>query len=226
MDIFDEVPDKVILLLSGGLDSASLFYLLCKYYPETEIIPATGVVEQGPKDAECARNIVFEMRKRFTNIGRHYLYDIDLEDPYWVEKSETLFKDSTHNSGSAMGLSKHMQQIEGLKNIRKETGASVFINATTTNPPNDEVFNISESKRSPNIIHDTVIETPYGGKMYSPYINNNKKFIASIYKKEELDWLYPLTRSCVAPAEQTNNFETECGKCYWCQEKAWAFDYI
>ena len=226
MKLFDEIPEKIIISVSGGLDSASLFYLLCKYYPDTEVIVSTGVVKQNLKDAECARNIVSEMRKRFSNIGKHYEFDIDLEDPFWVETSENLFKDSTHNSNSAIGLSKHLQQIEGLKKIRKETNVSIFMNATTQNP-NSDYFDKIEPGRSSNIIRSTVTETPFGGKIYSPFINNDKKFVANIYKVEGLDWLYPLTRSCIASAKETNNFEIECGDCYWCKEKAWAFpDYI
>lgn len=229
MQIFDEIPDKVILLLSGGLDSASLFYLLCKYYPNVEVIPATGVVLQGLKDAECARNIVAEMRKRFSNIGEHFEYTVDLEDPYWVEKSEKMFEDRSHNSGSPVGLSKHLQQIEGLKNIREKTGVKIFMNATTANPPPDEIdFNhMSESRRDPYVVHKEVVETPYGGKVYSPYINKDKKFIAKIYEQEGLiDFLYPLTRSCIGPPDKTNNGEVECGECYWCHERMWAFSYL
>lgn len=230
VDIFcgDNAPDKAILLLSGGLDSASLLYLLCKYYPNTTIIPATGDVAQHAADIYHARNIVFEMRKRFSNIGDHYEHKIDLDDEEWLKKSVDLFDKIDHKISSLKLFSKHLQQIEALKNIRQKTGACVFINGTTANPPEKEIdfSDIAEEKRSPNVIHDKVIETPYGGKIYSPYINEDKKFVANIYKEEELDWLYPLTRSCVATAEQTNNFETVCGECYWCKEKAWAFDYI
>ena len=61
--------------------------------------------------------------------------------------------------------------------------------------------------------------------VYQPFVNVNKKFVADIFKQEGLlEELYPITRSCVGGANQTNNFKEWCWQCFWCFEKAWAFD--
>ena len=58
-----------------------------------------------------------------------------------------------------------------------------------------------------------------------PYLHVDKKFVAGVYKKHKLmDELYPLTKSCAwGPESGNTNYPGDCGKCFWCNEKAWAF---
>ena len=74
-------------------------------------------------------------------------------------------------------------------------------------------------------IRDVENEPELKYNVYKPWVNVNKRFIASIYKEEGLLYdLYPITRSCVGGPNQTNNFTEWCWQCFWCYEKAWAFD--
>ena len=74
---------------------------------------------------------------------------------------------------------------------------------------------------------DVVDEPELKYNVYKPWVNQSKKFIASIYKEEGLmEELYPITRSCVGGPNQTNNFTEWCWQCFWCYEKAWAFDLL
>jgi hypothetical protein len=58
---------------------------------------------------------------------------------------------------------------------------------------------------------------------YSPWWNMDKKFIAEIYKQENLlDELFPLTRSC----ENSQYTEGHCGVCWFCAERKWAFSKL
>jgi 7-cyano-7-deazaguanine synthase in queuosine biosynthesis len=69
--------------------------------------------------------------------------------------------------------------------------------------------------RNPNITRNTGL-----GPFYYPFTNHNKKKIAEIYTQENILDLFSLTRSC----ESEENIGTQhCGKCWWCQERMWAF---
>lgn len=60
-------------------------------------------------------------------------------------------------------------------------------------------------------------------RTYVPFRNLNKKDIARIYKALDLESrLLPVTRSC----EDDDHRESHCGKCWWCQERIWAFGHI
>jgi len=57
-----------------------------------------------------------------------------------------------------------------------------------------------------------------------PWKNFTKKDLANLYEVHDLlDTLFPLTRSCEGEAEETMNFTKHCGRCWWCQERMWAF---
>ena len=61
--------------------------------------------------------------------------------------------------------------------------------------------------------------------VYQPWLNVNKKFVAGVFREEGLmKDLFPITRSCVGSARQTRDFNAWCWQCFWCYEKAWAFN--
>jgi len=60
---------------------------------------------------------------------------------------------------------------------------------------------------------------------YSPFNKMDKRDIIAIYRRAKIfDSLLPMTRSCEGEAEDTNNFTTECGHCWWCLERQWAIN--
>ena len=66
-----------------------------------------------------------------------------------------------------------------------------------------------------------------GYHTYSPFIHVDKKFVADIYRKNNLmEDLYPLTGSCVGTELVTDYFTKECRQCFWCHEKKWAFNLV
>lgn len=63
----------------------------------------------------------------------------------------------------------------------------------------------------------------YTGKFYRPFINYNKKDISHLYDLLKIkDNIFPLTRSCSMP----NHPDGHCKKCWWCEERFWAFGYF
>mgnify|MGYP001379484276 CR=1 FL=1 len=54
--------------------------------------------------------------------------------------------------------------------------------------------------------------------------NLEQQIIKTIYDRFNLtDKLFPLTFSCEGEAEVTKTHTQHCEKCWWCQERFWAF---
>jgi hypothetical protein len=66
-------------------------------------------------------------------------------------------------------------------------------------------------------------ERSVDNRLYKPLMNKNKKDIAAIYKELGIESeLYPKTRSCESEISVAGN----CGECWWCRERIWAFGYL
>lgn len=224
---------KVILSLSGGCDSAAALFLICKHFPEIEIFPLTARDENAPKDAEAATQIVKFLQQYFpeSNLKNIHTYNFnDRTEKYVSFKTCRKLKKKNHDFKdlTLKGISKIIQLDKINDRFSKKYKGAIRIDGMTKNPPTDEMldlgfFNIAERRRDKgaeifqlSISKNTII--------YKPFINVDKKFIAGIYKDNNLEkTLLPLTRSCVGTADQTDNFTRECQQCFWCCERNWAF---
>lgn len=103
----------------------------------------------------------------------------------------------------------------------------ILYTGTTSTPPKDIIRKFSDilssgiaERRNPTRIKNL---WSHGGKLYHPFINLDKKDIANFYSQLGLlDTLFPLTSSC----ESIAHSDTHCEKCWWCQERIWAFKKI
>lgn len=220
MKIAETVPNKVILMLSGGLDSAILLYVLCKYY-DIEIVTATGKNKYAPWAANKAKLILDFINRKFPNkIIKSYEYVFDVKDITYRKKAEETL-DQYDRYPTVDSLCHHLQQVDHLKKIKLETGINDFMNGTTAAPPPGT---IKSSEYLPSRIRENnpeIIKTPSGGRMFLPWANKTKKDIADIYIKENMmDSLFILTHTCTSPQE------TPCGQCFWCLEKEWGFNNV
>lgn len=220
MKIAETVPDKIVLMLSGGLDSAILLYVLCKYY-DTEIITATGRNKHIPWDANQAKLILDFINRKFPNrITKSYEYQFDLTDPIYKRKAEQTL-DQYSRYYTVDSLCHHLQQVDHLKKIKLETGINDFMNGTTAAPPAGAIDSTEYLPSRIGSNKPEIIETPSGGRMFLPWANKTKKDIADIYIKENMiSSLYILTRSCIGPQK------SPCGQCFWCLEKEWGFNNV
>jgi 7-cyano-7-deazaguanine synthase in queuosine biosynthesis len=67
----------------------------------------------------------------------------------------------------------------------------------------------------------TYEEYSHNDKLYTPFVNLNKKDIAAMYDTLGItNTLYPVTNSCEGAMLDYNH----CGKCWWCEERQWAFN--
>ncbi len=226
-------PRTIALMLSGGLDSASLMYLLCLHFPQIKIVPITGIDAHARFDALCAYDVINFMHEYFpqNNILNHEVFSFDHQDPEYMELALKMHADPAQKNNSDLalqpaGTSKNIQTRLGVQSIWskcKELEWTVM--ATTANPPNQLMkargfFDKAEYKR--NEPHN---RTNIRSTLHVPFINADKKFVAGIYKHYNLmDTLYPITNSCVGVASVTNYGTVDCGECFWCHEKKWGFE--
>lgn len=236
VNLFDKKqPKQILLSVSGGLDSASLFYLLCKYYPEIEIIPYTGKDLSAPFDYECSLDIIQFMKETFpdANIKDQEVFVFDIFDPKWRKIAEERWEAEmvVMPDGTKVPRTTGLSGLVKLLMIRYHTGKllekypdAFIMTGMTGNPPIEEqkkygFYDLAERRR------DDLNQDPWKVRMYQPYVNVDKKFVAGVYKQEGLmESLYPYTSSCVGFPHENNYYTEPCGQCFWCNEKKWAFE--
>ena len=228
-------PEKVLLSLSGGLDSASLLYLICLYFPDTEIVPFTGQDVTAPRDYECARDILQYMRETFpdANIKDHDVYKFDIWDEEWRQLARDKWDEETTVTADGKvipkftglsGLVKVLFLRKNVERLKTQYPKHTILTGMTANPPVEEqheygFYDVAERRR------DRRDNPTRSGIHYQPLRNVDKKFVAGVYKEHDLmETVYPYTSSCVGSEQDTNYFIKGCGKCFWCHEKKWAFD--
>jgi|TARA_B110000908_G_scaffold98946_1_gene116898 7-cyano-7-deazaguanine synthase in queuosine biosynthesis len=231
-----DLPQQIVLSLSGGLDSAALMYLTCTHFPQIEIIPVTLRDISGGTDHTAAANITTWMQTEFPSVTIRNLQTGEFND-----KDESIVTNAEsdqfisqypdhYNIADRDSASKSIQIdriMQGVSNVY------LRVNGVTSNPPlgvmqasvHAGFYDLSPKAREDELVHITTYTHADGNTLYQPFCNIDKGFIADIYTQNNLmETLFPLTRSCVGTAEQTSNFTTECCSCFWCYEKNWAFN--
>jgi 7-cyano-7-deazaguanine synthase in queuosine biosynthesis len=242
----DFLPKQVVVSLSGGCDSSSATYLTLKHFPQIEIFPFMCNDVNAPKDAGAAEEIVKLLQKKFPN-GK--LNDITIKDfndrevgGWWPKARDMmLVNQKLYGNMSVTAVAKILQLDKLIPEFMKEFKGPIRLDGMTANPPVQirEAFGRYAKERFTDINYsqkdleriqgETRRDSP--GKpnitynVYQPYINVNKRFVAGVFKEEGLmKDLFPITRSCVGSGKQTKDFTAWCWQCFWCYEKAWAFN--
>jgi 7-cyano-7-deazaguanine synthase in queuosine biosynthesis len=241
IDLFPkEIPEKVTISLSGGADSASLLYLISKHFPQIEVIPVTCRDQNAPKDADAAVQIVNWMKKHFpgNNIKDIQVFDFNdrTEDFVSFEDVDETIDHYPQFKGMRRRQVSKIIQVDRINwNIMKENLGAVRLDGMTRNPPTEEMkkygfYEKAERRRDqelPEVEEYRKYKENEYLNIYQAYINVDKKFVAGVYQENGLmDDLFPMTRSCVGTAKQTDNFTRECHQCFWCHERKWAFNLV
>ena len=230
-ELFPETPKKVVVSLSGGLDSSSLTYLIATHFPDIEIYPFHSRDVDGPLDTECALNVHKFLQNYSSQVKDLTIFDVNTSDPVWLKKAqEELDSPKGKINGvpkwrNVRGGSKALQNRHARWTMHKRHNTVVAM-AMSMNPPVEDMkrlgfYDVAERKRDPGRSNEKQLDRG----TYMPYLYVDKKFVAGVYKEHNLmEELYPMTKSCAwGPESGNTNYPEPCTRCFWCNEKEWAF---
>jgi len=200
---------KIGIWVSGGADSSILLYCLSKMIKDENLnfqIQPLSVRRGRPWNPIYAANVIDWIvdELNFENMLPHIVYYPDKNDEYQRENKEFRERD-----------------VENFNNGIVD----VMYSGITMNPPADDKTISKNKERSRDETSERLIVNDSLMCLYiNPFFNINKKHIAEIYNQFNLiDTLFPLTRSCEGFAQDTGYYTYHCGKCWWCEERMWAF---
>jgi len=206
-DIIIDLPQEVTtvgLKISGGADSSITGYMLSKYVkeerPDIKIIPVT--IDQVGKafQVKFAKRIIKYFKQEFGDIFLNHVTGISNDEMAEYASTQQEIMDRLYDENK---IQKHFVGL-------------------TKNPDPKDIKGIEDGcYEPPDRIRQTELKSTVAGNCYRPFINIDKKGVAEVYNKLGLmDTLFPLTRSC---EEYTDNFDSHCGKCWFCAERFYGF---
>ena len=197
---------RIGIKVSGGADSAGVSYMIFRTIHEqnfdTEVVVITTDHNDKPYQRIYSKKVIAWLQKRFPSV-----------------------KVIAHITNNTDGMDYSDAQDIVLDKAYQEFKIDRHYNGITQNPPRG----ISEQFEDESIgeFDDTrfgKFEQHNGDSVhpgYRPFINTDKKGIASLYKQYNLlDTLFLETRSC---EEITHDFSKHCGRCWYCKEREWGF---
>lgn len=197
-DVDLNIYDGVLgIRCSGGADSTILLYHLAKYSNNKIYCYVLSTKEWQYKEFLIAEKIVNKISELTGN-------------------NNLIIKE----------LKSDKKDLETLVNFTNKAAlhdnVNILYSGITKRPPYEEekmfvtLFNENSTFRNTDI----TVPTLYGNT-YMPIANHNKRDVYNMYiEANVLDELFPLTFSCV------DSIDKHCGKCWWCEERKWAFGKI
>ena len=209
-DCYENINVETIgIWMSGGADSSMLAYLLAKQIRDFDLnikIQPLSVRRGRPNNPIYAGNVIdFIEEDLQIKMNDHIIYYPDINDKHQREIKEFWDRDDENFR-------------EGLFQI--------LYSGITCNPPKDDDTIPLNKERSRDEDADRPIVSKNGIRYYiNPFFNINKKGLAKLYKEYGvLDTLFPKTFSCEGSVEETKTHTQHCKRCWWCQERYWAFE--
>lgn len=232
------LTENVIVRLSGGADSALLLWMICNEWvaenKKLVIWPITVVHEKRHWQSYHAQQVYDWIQGEWESnelITFMPLKSLLCEDPGGVpenSKNRNRYVDFQENL-----IDTTVEQIGEMTQV---------FNGVTANPPEligqeywgssnvfgEDVWECREKHRDWDLRCERT-EVDYDEKRNiihcNPFIKFHKGHVAELYIKYKLiDNLLPLTRSCEGWTYMTDGFTKECGECWWCMERDWAFN--
>ena len=215
---------NIAIGMSGGMDSAMLLWLLAHHINENQldctIHQWTCSLDERPFQYVHAKKVVQFVKDCFPDVkfGEHRHMPTRARD---YIKNGTLLSwrlCADHEiTATFNGVTKNPSEAEG-----KYWGETWPKRAPTRDIDTDWTKQAAEEVKGwPDQDNK---QTHWE---YLPFIHTDKRVVLAFYKKYSLLLdLGPLTRSCEGGIELTNDFTTECHKCWWCIEKRWAISKI
>lgn len=215
-----KVVNTIGIWMSGGADSALLCYLIAKEIKDKnlsiKIQPITVDYKRPFKFiAGSVQQKIEKLLSANSIFNEHLVYN----PPNGITWSKEELTNQFHKLNE--------------KHVRENTFQLLY-SGITTNPPihiqkkfHWGVLADVEMKRGLNVPKEKIrhIVKENQSKIYEfyeikPFFDFSKKDIAEMYHNLGiLEEMFPITRSC----EDLKTVEGHCGKCWWCEERQWAF---
>ena len=237
--VLDSDWKKIAVSVSGGADSALLLFLLSSLIDKNNLSIEINVItnirmwKSRPWQRKNSLDVFNYIKDRFPNIRFIRHENFIAPDLEYGNIGRTI-KDLNGNlkSGDQISVISHAEYVCFTNNI------NAWFAGITRNPSEIENGMDDRNFDFPGHINDliTVKDTIHA---CHPFRYVTKKWIMYQYRKQELNDLLNITRSC----EGDNNSypdifkgldyksykETdtvpECGKCFWCRERNWGLMY-
>lgn len=212
--------ERVGCRVSGGADTAILFYILSKYIKDSKrdikIFPIHKNMLTRPQ-IQDAINIVNKVKEILSRDGSDVSFIQDVICLHIPTKPSTRLVEYFNYRLFETGT---IQICYGgtTHNPMDENFIFPKIGMRDHNPPRRHFFNVffPDEKNLPEGMRAYHLEFPFG--------QVDKRFVAEMYDLYKVkDELLPLTWSCEGSWLDTKAFTEPCGNCYWCHEKEWAF---
>ena len=225
--------ENVIIRLSGGADSALLLWMICDEWTKAKkpltIWPITVIHGVRNWQSYHAQQVYDFIQEHWPNVN--------------FEPQEAWM---CHDPGGKPDSKNANNYVDFQERLIDETVATIgeytqVFNGVTANPPEEigqafwgssEVFgekvwecrekhrDWDVRKSKPEVNDDSKRNILH----CCPFVQHHKGHVAELYKRYDLiDSLLPLTRSCEGWDYMTDGFTKECGECWWCMERSWAF---
>ena len=211
---FNLYPGPIGLLCSGGADSSLMMYFALRFYKGMGTLHIFDLANN-PLGLKNTVAVTKALNKNVELTGNH---DVQLH---------IIHMDGDKPDGP-----------EILGDMIKQVGVdiNVVMTGVTKNPPKEVLDTFTdeyECSKDPNRDEPNLAEQLYDATdegypwVYTPWSLIDKQGLGDLYKKYDLmDSLFPLTYSCeYYPRDKVyaDPGDKHCGKCWWCQEREWAF---
>jgi hypothetical protein len=217
--------DRIMISVSGGADSAMLMWIILKYLRANsrilkDITITTGVDTSRLHNEWNAREVFLAISEKFSE--QNFIHDIfyySKEGPkmkYHVDHEKKLKQ-------SGIKCMYYGRTASPPKEIQQKITYKAF-DQYETNMYDDQAR--PEDRDVETELKRTEIYWADGSYESIPFDNVDKMFIANLYKEDDymMNVVYPLTASCISnEPDKTKSFSEPCRKCWWCQERYWAF---
>jgi len=208
----EKLPEKLAVSISGGCDSSLMLYCLCKTLMEHKLHKKISLYPFNINmlDIKIAENSKLPTQRCYEIISEMFP---EINFPLGLS-----FIDAWYFSCGKGPYAKRDTVRKYRGKFLKKHNINHFITGGTGNPP------LGTSKRLDKLISesDTISvrdSIDYKNLKGLPFSKVNKKFVATIYEQENLMYdLFPNTVSCTYVHQHG-----PCKRCYWCEEKKWAF---
>jgi 7-cyano-7-deazaguanine synthase in queuosine biosynthesis len=212
------IPDETKTIgvnCSGGADSAILLYMVCEYIKTHKMETSVAVLT-------CANDAKHRWNARKAADVINYTIDrlqwnqIDIHYAYYRSRQETT----------------HFHKVEG--ELFDDNRIDMLVAGITANPKLQSMV-VNSAGEAVDLAVDALTvrnvdaqPVDFNSRYVTPFVNVDKRFVASMYQQYNVMDLLDLTRSCESLPDAGTPFDPEfeknpCGLCWWCLERKWAF---